>query len=61
MKAVIVKEKGKTPVFVTDFKHAEISSSAGVFMRVQAVAIKNLDRAITISLFWGAAADLPMR
>ncbi len=49
MKAVIVKEKGKTPVFVTDFKHAEISSPTAVLMRVQAVAIKNLDRAIASS------------
>lgn len=46
MKAVIVKEEGKTPVFVTDFKKPEVTSTTDVLLRVKAVAIKNLDRAI---------------
>lgn len=46
MKAVIVKEKGQTPVYTTDFKPVEIRSTEEVLMRVKAASIKNLDRAI---------------
>lgn len=46
MKAVIVQEKGQDPIYVSDFKTATVNSSTEVLMRVQAVAIKNLDRAI---------------
>ncbi|MDR2221819.1 MAG: zinc-binding alcohol dehydrogenase family protein [Flavobacteriaceae bacterium] len=46
MKAVIVKEKGQTPVYTTDFKEVEINSPEQVLMRVKAASIKNLDRAI---------------
>ncbi|QBK77722.1 zinc-binding alcohol dehydrogenase family protein [Myroides odoratimimus] len=46
MKAVIVKEKGQNPVYTTDFKPVEVSSSEEVLMKIKAVSIKNLDRAI---------------
>ncbi|WP_025125095.1 quinone oxidoreductase family protein [Myroides odoratimimus] len=46
MKAVIVKEKGQNPVYTTNFKPVEVSSSEEVLMKIKAVSIKNLDRAI---------------
>ncbi|MTG97420.1 zinc-binding alcohol dehydrogenase family protein [Myroides albus] len=46
MKAVIVEEKGKTPTYTPNFKSSKAIAKNAVLMRVKAVAIKNLDRAI---------------
>lgn len=46
MKAVIVKEKGTTPLFISDFKSVQEVLDQELLMRVKAVSIKNLDRAI---------------
>lgn len=46
MKAVIVKEKGQTPVFTPDFELVEVCSSEEIMLKVKAVSIKNLDKAI---------------
>lgn len=56
MKAVIVKEKGQTPIYTTNFKVVEISSSEQVLMRVKAASIKNLDRAIASSKHYSVSS-----
>ncbi|MDR0228479.1 MAG: zinc-binding dehydrogenase [Flavobacteriaceae bacterium] len=56
MKAVIVKEKGQTPVYTTDFKEVEINSAEQVLMRVKAASIKNLDRAIASSKHYSVSS-----
>ncbi|MGQ8868850.1 quinone oxidoreductase family protein [Myroides sp. TSA_177.3] len=55
MKAVIVKEKGQDPIYVSDFKTAKVDSTTSVLMRVKAVSIKNLDRAIASGAHYSVA------
>ncbi|MCC9044265.1 zinc-binding dehydrogenase [Myroides sp. M-43] len=56
MKAVIVKEKGATPVFTSDFKQVEVGSSQEILMKVKAVSIKNLDRAIASGIHYSVSS-----
>ena len=56
MKAVIVKEKGQTPVYTTDFQPVVPTTPQEVLLRVQAVSIKNLDRAIASSQHYSVSS-----
>lgn len=55
MKAIIVKEKGSDPVYVTDYKETIIESPLEVLLKVKAVSIKNLDRAIASGQHYSVA------
>jgi len=56
MKAVIVKEKGHTPVYTTDFQTINTTTPQEVLLRVKAVSIKNLDRAIASSQHYSVSS-----
>ncbi|WP_410877758.1 quinone oxidoreductase family protein [Myroides sp. DW712] len=56
MKAVIVKEKGQTPIYTTDFQSVNTTTPQGVLLQVKAVSIKNLDRAIASSQHYSVSS-----
>lgn len=56
MKAVIVNEKGQTPIYTTDFQPLNTTNPQEVLLQVKAVSIKNLDRAIASSQHYSVSS-----